>query len=74
MIRETSKRGNQQTLVFIHPEGERMGMLVVDKDGSEMDVVQVSVDPKHLDDDIGRYSHPHHSSDKGGDIGQGQPN
>jgi len=25
-----------------------------------MDVVQVSVDPKHLDDDIGHYSHHHH--------------
>jgi hypothetical protein len=64
MIRETSKRGHVQTLVFIHPEGERMGMFVVDLDGNEMDVVQVSVDPKHLDDDIGRYSHRHHSSDK----------
>jgi hypothetical protein len=63
MIRETSKRGGQQTLVFIRPEGERMAMLVVDKDGNEMDVVQVSVDPKHLDDDIGQYRHHRHSSD-----------
>ena len=62
IIRETSKRGNEQTLIFIHPEGERMGLFVLDKDDNEMDVVQVSVDPKHLDDDIGHYTH-HHDSD-----------
>jgi hypothetical protein len=60
IIRETSRRGKEQTLVFIHPEGERMGLFVVDKDSNEMDVVQVSVDPKHLDDDIGKYGHHHH--------------
>ena len=68
IIRETSKRGNDQTLIFMHPEGERMGLFVLDKDRNEMDVVQVSVDPKHLDDDIGHYTHHHHndadSSDK----------
>ena len=60
MIRETSKQGKEQTLVFTHPEGDRTGLFVVDMDGNEMDVVQVSVDPKHLDDDIGRYGHHHH--------------
>jgi hypothetical protein len=63
IIRETSKKGNEQTLIFIHPEGDRMGLFVLDKDGNEMDVVQVSVDPKHLDDDIGHYTH-HHDSDR----------
>ena len=81
IIRETSRKpgspatglgrwggkGNEQTLVFIHPEGERMGLFVVDKSGSEMDVVQVSVDPKHLDDDIGHYQHHHRDTDKDGD-------
>lgn len=68
MIRETSKKGHEQTLIFIHPEGERMGMFVVDLDGSEMDVVEVSVDPKHLDDDIGHYRHHHRDDgDKDGD-------
>jgi hypothetical protein len=62
IIRETSKKGNEQTLIFIHPEGDRMGLFVLDKDGNEMDVVQVSLDPKHLDDDIGHYRH-HHDSD-----------
>jgi hypothetical protein len=59
IIRETSRHGSGQTLIFIHPEGQRMGLFVVDKDGSEMDVVEVSVDPDHLDDDIGHYRHRH---------------
>jgi len=62
IIRDTSRHGDEQTLIFIRPEGERMGLFVVDKDGNELDVVQVSVDPKHLDDDIGQYTHHHGKS------------
>ena len=65
IIRETNHHGGEQTLIFIHPEGQRMGLFVLDKDGNEMDVVQVSVDPNHLDDDIGHYSHHH---DTGHDV------
>ncbi len=57
MIRETSRSGKEQTLIFVHPEGSRMGMFIVDKDGNEMDVVQVSVDPDHLSESIGKYEH-----------------
>jgi hypothetical protein len=64
IIRDTSRHGDEQTLIFIRPEGERMGVFVVDKDGNEMDVVQVSVDPKHLDADIKQYSHHHEKSDR----------
>jgi hypothetical protein len=63
MIRETSKKSHEQTLIFIRPDGDKMGMFIVDLDGNEMDVVQLSVDPKHLDDDIGHYSH-HHQQDE----------
>jgi hypothetical protein len=63
MIRDTSRKGHEQTLIFIHPEGTRMGMFILDLDGHEMDVVQVSVDPDHLNDSIGRYSHHHDSGD-----------
>jgi hypothetical protein len=73
MIRETSRKGLEQTLIFIHPEGERMGMFVVDLDGNEMDVVEVSVDPKHLDEDIGHYRHHHPEGDQGNDKSAGQP-
>jgi len=61
IIRETSRSGSQQTLIFMHPEGQRMGLFVLDLDGHELDVVQVSVDPDHLNQSIGKYEHhPHH--------------
>lgn len=63
VIRETSRKGNSQTLIFMHPEGKRMGMFVLDLDGQEMDVVQVSVDPNHLNENIGKYEHHHRDSD-----------
>jgi hypothetical protein len=70
MIRETSRHGTEQTLIFTRPEGNRMGMFIVDADGHDLDVVQVSVDPEHLDDDIGQYRHHHHNSD--GDSGDSE--
>jgi hypothetical protein len=69
MIRDTSHKGHEQTLIFVHPEGARMGMFIVDLEGHELDVVQVSVDPDHLHDSIGRYSH-HHDSDDDQDSGK----
>jgi hypothetical protein len=63
VIRETSRKDNNQTLIFMHPEGQRMGLFVLDLDGHEMDVVQVSVDPKHLNESLGKYEHHHHEGD-----------
>jgi hypothetical protein len=60
IIRETSRQGFEQTLIFIHPEGSRMGLFVVEYDGREMNVVEVSVDPDHLNESIGRWEHRHH--------------
>jgi len=57
MIRSTSKHGAEQTLIFARPDGNRMGMFIVDLDGHEMDVVQISVDPDHLNESIGKYEH-----------------
>lgn len=57
MIRETSRHGNEQTLIFAHPEGKRMGLFILDLDGNEMDVVEVSVDPQQLKDTVGKYEH-----------------
>ena len=68
MVRQTSRKGQEQTLIFVRPEGDRMGMFVVDLNGNEMDVVQVSVDPRHLDDDMGHYSHHHHDADSDSDT------
>lgn len=64
MIRETSRKGGEQTLIYVHPEGNRMGMFIVDLEGNELDVVQFSVDPEHLNDSIHRYDH--RNGDKAG--------
>jgi hypothetical protein len=61
IVRETSRKGNEQTLIFMRPEGERMGLFVVDKSGDELDVVQVSVDPDHLNQSIDQYQRHHES-------------
>jgi hypothetical protein len=77
MIRETSRSGKEQTLIFVRPEGSRIGMFIVDKDGNEMDVVQISVDPDHLNDSIGQYEHAHPDRDPahpGYDKGSGVSN
>lgn len=63
MIRETSRKGGEQTLIFSRPEGARMGLFVVDLDGHELDVVQVSVDPDHLNQSIVQYQHHGNKSD-----------
>jgi len=65
MIRETSRRGKNQTLIFVRPDGQRMEMLVVDRDGDEMDVVQVSVDADHLSRQIGHWEHRDRDGDEG---------
>jgi hypothetical protein len=57
MIRETSRHGGEQTLIFAHPEGNQMGLFVLDLDGHELDVVQVSVDPDRLNETIVKYQH-----------------
>lgn len=63
VIRETSRNGAEQTLVFMHPESARMGLFVIDADGHELDVVQVSVDPDHLNESLDRYDHHHHGDE-----------
>lgn len=63
IIRETSRKGNEQTLIFMRPEGRRMGLFVVSLDGGEMNVVQVSVDADHLNESIGHYELSHHGGD-----------
>jgi hypothetical protein len=67
VIRETSRSGESQTLIFMHPEGQRMGLFVLDADGHELDVVQVSVNPDHLTESINHYGHLHHDDPDGMD-------
>ena len=67
VIRETSRNGCDQTLIFIHPQGDRMGLFVLDADGSGLNVVQISVDPDHLNENLNHYGHHHHHDDDGGE-------
>jgi len=67
IIRETSRKGNEQTLIFARPEGKRMGLFVLDLDGRELDVVQVSVDPDRLNETIVKYEH-HGRDDDGNET------
>jgi hypothetical protein len=67
MIRETRRNGGEQTLIFVHPEGKRMGMFIVDADGRDLNVVQISVDPDHLSESIGKYDHHDGDSDHDND-------
>ncbi len=60
IVRETSRYGESQTLIFMHPEGARVGLFVLDASGRELDVVQVSVDPAHLNDKLNEYQHHAH--------------
>jgi hypothetical protein len=60
MIRDTTRSGgveSGQTLIYIRPDGDLMGMLIVDMDGHEANVVQISVNPDHLSDEISQHRH-----------------
>lgn len=56
MVRETHHRNSSETQVYIRPEGEQMGVFILDKSGREMDLVQVSVTPDSLGDTIREYT------------------
>jgi hypothetical protein len=66
MIRETSRHGGEQSLIFSHVEGKRMGLFILDLDGTDLDVVQVSVDPDRLNETILKYKHHDHGDDEHG--------
>ena len=66
VIRQTSRSGDSQTLIFMHPEGKRMGMFVLDADGHDLNVVQLSVDPDHLAENVAHYNHHGHDSSADG--------
>lgn len=63
VVRETSRGGHEQTLVYMRPEGARMGLFVLDSDGHELDVVQVSVNPDRINATVNQYGHHHDGGD-----------
>lgn len=68
MVRETHRDGGEQTLIYCHPEGKHMGLFIIDHEHGELDVVQLSVDPDHLNDGVGRYMH--HGSKESAPVGE----
>lgn len=73
MVRETSRQGHEQTLIFTRPEGRRMGMFIIDLDGHEMDVVQLSIDPDNLSQFVNDKidKHGRDAGDSSGDSSSG---
>jgi len=63
MIRETSRGGEEQTLIYVRPEGKQVGMMVVDLDHNELDVVEISMNPSQLMKQAREHSHHHHDAD-----------
>jgi hypothetical protein len=63
IIRDTGRQGSEQTLIYMQPEGNRMGLFVVALDEHELNVIQVSVDPDHFNESVGHYRHHHVNED-----------
>jgi hypothetical protein len=60
IVRETNRSGEEQSLIYVKPDGSRIAMLVVDLDHHEMDVVQVSLNPDKLSEEIAHHHHGEH--------------
>jgi hypothetical protein len=63
MIRETSREHDgargEQTLIYVRPDGKNVAMLVVDLDGNDLDVVQLSMNPEQLMNQVNEHRHHH---------------
>lgn len=57
IVRDTSRSGDEQSLIYVKPEGNRLGMLVVDLDHNEMNVVEISINPDGLSSEIAEHRH-----------------
>jgi len=51
---------SEQTLIYIRPDGNQVAMLVVDLDRENLDIVQLSVNPDHLMEQMDEHRHRHH--------------
>jgi hypothetical protein len=64
IVRETHRKGADESLIYVRPEGERMGMFIVDKEGQEMDIVELTVNPDALNETIHKYAHGRQDPDE----------
>jgi hypothetical protein len=63
MIRETSRKGGEQSLIYVRAEGDHVGMLVVDLDENDLNVVQLSMNPDQLMHEVSKHRHHRDKSD-----------
>lgn len=64
IILQTSAR--EQSFIFMRDEHPHIGLFILDHDGHELDVVQLSIDPSQLSHTLHQYTH-HHTSDADSD-------
>jgi hypothetical protein len=64
IVRETSREGDEQSLIYMKPEGNRLAMMVVDFDNGEMDMVEMAIQPNQLSKQIRRWEHEDAQEDK----------
>lgn len=57
IVRETSIEGNDQSLIYVKPEGKRLAMMVVSFDHGEMDMVEMAIHPDELSRQIHHWEH-----------------
>ena len=67
IVRETSREADEQSLIYMKPEGTRLAMMVVDFDNGEMDIVQLAIQPDQLSRQIRRW-------ERAGEDGHGRDN
>jgi len=71
MVRETSRKGGEQSLIYVRAEGSHVGMLVVDLDGHDLNVVQMSMNPDQLMHEVAKHHH-HETHDSSDDQAAGE--
>jgi hypothetical protein len=59
IIRDTTRNSDEQSLIYVRPEGQQVGMMVVSLDGSDLNLVQISMNPDQLLEQI--HEHQHHN-------------
>ena len=66
IVLETSAR--EQSFIFMRDEHPRIGLFILDHDGHELNVVQLSVDPSQLGQTLHHYTHHNHDNDSGNEV------
>lgn len=69
IVRAQEKHGAELSLIYMRMEGKKIGMLVVEVDGREVNLVQMSMNPDLVTESIEKYAHGHHKHHDGPEHG-----